>query len=709
MREKIKWVAGLRTTLVLLGFVVLSFAEILLADGASFQGLGHLPGTLDTSAQAVSGDGSVVVGWSRDEPFRWTAEGGMQGLGYLPDSDYGEAFSVSDDGTTVVGYMSGRDQAFRWTQAGGMQALGGGERASDVSADGSVVVGYTRNDRFGNEPFRWTVSGGMQRLGYLPGGGSETSASAVSADGSVVVGSGYSIFAEDDLAFRWTAEDGMQSLGDGTSWARDVSADGSVVVGTADGLGVFRWTAETGMVGLAPGVAHAVSADGSVILGRNADGPFIWDQQNGVRNLRDMLVNDYGLDLGDWDLREATDISADGLTIVGNGRNPSRYPEPWIATIPEPLRLIGLEITGPDEVLAWSAAQYSALAYYNYGSPKDVTTSAIWSLEPVTYGSIDENGLLTLEGVDESENITISARYTRGEITVEAHKSVLCIPRARPAQTYYVDAAKGDNRNNGLSPETAFATIQKGIDSAEDGDTVLVYPGVYTEEIRFRGKAITVQSAADAAVIENPDDFAVSFYYGEGPDSILKNFVIRNSFTGIFIAASSPTISNVTVVDNKYGIEAYVRAEPNVSSSIFWNNTDGDLFGCQARYSCIEQEGEGNINTEPLFVDPNNDDYHLRSERGRYWPEHDVWVLDEVTSPCIDGGDPTVDPSREPTPNGGRVNMGAYGGTAYASMSEMRWIDGDLNHDGIVNMIDIALLAENWLRLGLNNQTSPQE
>jgi hypothetical protein len=53
--------------------------------------------------------------------------------------------------------------------------------------------------------------------------------------------------------------------------------------------------------------------------------------------------------------------------------------------------------------------------------------------------------------------------------------------------------------------------------------------------------------------------------------------------------------------------------------------------------------------------------------------------------------------------------MGAYGGTAYAGMSEMRWIDGDINHDGIVNMIDIALLAENWLQLGLNSQTSPQE
>ena len=131
--------------------------------------------------------------------------------------------------------------------------------------------------------------------------------------------------------------------------------------------------------------------------------------------------------------------------------------------------------------------------------------------------------------------------------------------------------------------------------------------------------------------------------------------------TGIFIAGASPTINNVTVVDNKYGIEAFAGSEPNICNGIFWNNTESDLFGCQARYSCIERgsEGEGNIAAEPCFVDPADGDYHLLSERGRYWPEHDVWVLDKVTSPCINGGDPNADASDEPMPNGGRINMGA--------------------------------------------------
>jgi len=43
--------------------------------------------------------------------------------------------------------------------------------------------------------------------------------------------------------------------------------------------------------------------------------------------------------------------------------------------------------------------------------------------------------------------------------------------------------------------------------------------------------------------------------------------------------------------------------------------------------------------------------------------------LDDVTSPCIDAGDPNSPVGDEPEPNGGRINMGAYGGTEEASKS----------------------------------------
>ncbi len=235
------------------------------------------------------------------------------------------------------------------------------------------------------------------------------------------------------------------------------------------------------------------------------------------------------------------------------------------------------------------------------------------------------------------------------------------------------NAGSSSDWNDGLRPFTALATIQKAVDVAETGDTVLVRPGVYREEVHFSGKAITVQSAGDAAVIEAAGGFGVSFDRGEGAGTVLRNFVIANSDVGIWLTQSSPTISNVTVVRNVLGVAAYRDSHPCISNSIFWGNAECNLFGCGATYTCSERGDPraGNFSDDPLFMDPENGDYHVRSRRGRYWPEHDIWVLDKATSPCVDAGDPTADFSREPTPNGGRLNVGAHGGTAYAERSEV--------------------------------------
>jgi probable HAF family extracellular repeat protein len=100
------------------------------------------------------------------------------------------------------------------------------------------------------------VSGGMILIGLgdLPGGQVRSNAQAVSADGSVVVG--YSSTASGDEAYRWTASDGMVGLGHLTGYANSysdaVSADGSVVVGRGETPGSLacRWTAGSGMVSL---------------------------------------------------------------------------------------------------------------------------------------------------------------------------------------------------------------------------------------------------------------------------------------------------------------------------------------------------------------------------------------------------------------------------------------------------------------------------
>jgi hypothetical protein len=78
-------------------------------------------------------------------------------------------------------------------------------------------------------------------------------------------------------------------------------------------------------------------------------------------------------------------------------------------------------------------------------------------------------------------------------------------------------------------------------------------------------------------------------------------------------------------------------------------------------------DGGGNIDADPLFADPANGDYHLKSPAGRWTGSG--WAHDGVTSPCIDAGDPGSSYASEPSPNGGRINQGAYGNTEQASKS----------------------------------------
>lgn len=351
-----------------------------LGAGPSFQGLGIPSGATSSVAHDVSDDGMVVVGRYEYPPatfptkpawtwaFRWTEAQGMTAIAVAPPPTaylLTDAYAVSGDASVIVGEYMGSPGfgAFRWSEADGLVDLGflagGGpdSGARGLSADGSVVVGYSRPASGYREAFRWTEATAMVGLGHLPGADFLSSiAHALSTDGSVVVGASAS--AEGNQAFRWTEAAGMVGLGDlagGDFWseALAVSADGSVVVGwskSASGREAFRWTKDAGIVGLGdlPGTgfsstAYDVSGDGSIVVGASEGAlfaqAFIWTQDEGMRILQDVLETDYGLNLEGWILRAATAISPDGNVIVGRGRNPNGQAEAWIAIIPEPATL----------------------------------------------------------------------------------------------------------------------------------------------------------------------------------------------------------------------------------------------------------------------------------------------------------------------------------------------------------------------------------
>ncbi|MEZ6018905.1 MAG: hypothetical protein R3F17_02060 [Planctomycetota bacterium] len=98
--------------------------------------------------------------------------------------------------------------------------------ATDLSADGSVVVGINNN-----QAFRWTEAGGYTYLGALPDPLPVSFARAVSADGNVVVGWSNST---SDVArgFRWDATNGMVAL-EPLSYSLGIGLSGAEAVGGA--------------------------------------------------------------------------------------------------------------------------------------------------------------------------------------------------------------------------------------------------------------------------------------------------------------------------------------------------------------------------------------------------------------------------------------------------------------------------------------------
>jgi probable HAF family extracellular repeat protein len=205
-----------------------------------------------------------------------------QTLTWLGTLDYrfSIATDVSDDGSVVVGiaYTPNFDfRAFYWRN-GRMEPIApprwlGWSQAYGVSGDGNVVVGDMMDSVGYMVAFKWTPSAGLEFLGALGGVGGI--ALAASYDGSTIVGWAEARN-EQRLAFRWRQGQGMQALGaPATSVATGVSADGSVVIGYVNPPGVllaFRWTEAEGVrmltgFGGSNIAAQAITPDGSVIVG----------------------------------------------------------------------------------------------------------------------------------------------------------------------------------------------------------------------------------------------------------------------------------------------------------------------------------------------------------------------------------------------------------------------------------------------------------
>ncbi len=281
-------------------------------------------------------------------------------------------------------------------------------------------------------------------------------------------------------------------------------------------------------------------------------------------------------------------------------------------------------------------------------------------------------------------------------------------------------------------------TIQQAIDISLNGDTVMVSPGTYVQNILFRGKKIRVtsQGGPEVTTLTKLVDGApmVSFSGGEDSNSVLNGFAIRGARlapngAGVNMVNASPKIENNYFFDNAGDTAViYVRnGAPKIRRNLIADNNTGvsaigffsGFGGAVVNNTIAHNTGDGvritpgmgmqiinniiafnsgygirsvggvnsssNISYNDIFADSQGTYFAAIPTFGDIYDDPQFvggdpfdYHLSDV-SPCIDAGDPSF----PPPPGGGVfVDIGAF---------EFSGLRGDLNRDGILSPTDVVL------------------
>lgn len=228
--------------------------------------------------------------------------------------------------------------------------------------------------------------------------------------------------------------------------------------------------------------------------------------------------------------------------------------------------------------------------------------------------------------------------------------------------------------------------------------------------------------------------------YCDASDPIITNCTFASNIHAVgsggaicSINGSHPTISNCVLWDNEatHGseiaivtLEHYSGEEVHSAAAVSYSDIQGGAEALHVESGCQLHWGLGNIDADPLFAEPGHwessgsgwsqtytwfdGDYHMKSQGWRWDQQRRVWTWDDVTSSCIDAGNPgsslgdelfaiPEDPDGEWGKNV-RINMGAYGCTAQASLAPPGWsLLSDLTNDRTTAIEDLAAWAQTWL------------
>jgi len=200
----------------------------------------------------------------------------------------------------------------------------------------------------------------------------------------------------------------------------------------------------------------------------------------------------------------------------------------------------------------------------------------------------------------------------------------------------------------------------------------------------------------------------------EDPNAIIANNIIVGNSTlyggGIRIQNSTALIVNNVIAYNRAswkGKGVYANGHA-VENCIVWGHgggADDDLYQCTASYSCTESNspGAGNISADPCFINHGYwDDAGTPSNLG-----DDFFVYGDYhirpSSPCIDAGDNNSVPASLNIDIDGEVRI--FSSSVDIGADEFVTNPVDINMDWIVDYLDIATLADEWLQSDSELQT----
>ena len=247
---------------------------------------------------------------------------------------------------------------------------------------------------------------------------------------------------------------------------------------------------------------------------------------------------------------------------------------------------------------------------------------------------------------------------------------------------------------------TPAANLRSAVDGAQAGDLIVLGAGTYplSDTLHVAG-GVSVRGAGAGRTTIDATGLAVGVSFG-GTDSKsptvldratvtgaatcvavgsgatgvqLTHLVVRDCATaGVTVAAGGgAAIVNATVATNGIGVDATGIA--TIKNSLVTGNDLGlqsegtgdlassydDLFGNTTDYKGLVA-GTGDLRAAVTFVD---------------LARHNLMLAGP--QPSTDQGDPADAVGEEPTPNGARINLGAFGGTADAELSRPAAVTGD--------------------------------